>query len=130
MDKMNTAQPLFPHLPKRLEGLKELVENMFHPYMQQKKGHLLEPVSRDHKGWYAERKKVIRRILILTDNIFLGTIIKNRKGGDYVDCFGFYFDLKGLIGSIKEVEVNVVNRGEQFKSISPMRLSFSINSIA
>ncbi|MGA1865565.1 MAG: hypothetical protein ACMUHX_10945 [bacterium] len=24
MDKMNTSQPLFPHLPKRLEGLNEL----------------------------------------------------------------------------------------------------------
>ena len=107
MEKANTVQPLFPHLPERLAGLEELAENLwwswnpgarmlfktldrqawkesghnpdkmlrefprellekagadadyirryddvmdvFRKYMQQKKCHLLEPVSRDHK---------------------------------------------------------------------------------
>jgi len=107
MEKMNTVQPLFPHLPERLAGLEELAENLwwswnpgarmlfktldrqawkesghnpdkmlrefprellekagadtdyirryddvmdtFRNYMQQKKCHLLEPVSQDHK---------------------------------------------------------------------------------
>jgi len=29
MEKMNPVQPLFPHLPKRLEGLEELAENLW-----------------------------------------------------------------------------------------------------
>ena len=74
-------------------------------------------------GLTAARKLGIRRILILIDNIFWGTIIKHGQEEGYRDCFGFYPDLKGLIDSFEEVEVNVASRGEQFKSISPMRLS-------
>jgi starch phosphorylase len=29
MEKMNTVQPLFPHLPERLAGLDELAENLW-----------------------------------------------------------------------------------------------------
>jgi len=29
MGKMNTVQPLFPHLPERLAGLEELAENLW-----------------------------------------------------------------------------------------------------
>jgi starch phosphorylase len=29
MEKMNTVQPLFPHLPERLAGLEELTENLW-----------------------------------------------------------------------------------------------------
>ena len=29
MEKINTVQPLFPHLPKRLAGLEELAENLW-----------------------------------------------------------------------------------------------------
>ena len=30
MEKMNTVQPLFSHLPERLAGLEELAENLFY----------------------------------------------------------------------------------------------------
>jgi hypothetical protein len=79
-------------------------------------------------GLTAARKLGIRRILILTNNIFLGTIIKNGQGKDCWDCFGFYPDLKGLIGSFEEVEVNVVNRGEQFKPESRANELWMVNS--
>ena len=29
MEKINTGQPLFPHLPQRLAGLEELAENLW-----------------------------------------------------------------------------------------------------
>ncbi len=67
-------------------------------------------------GLTAARKLGIRRILILTNNIFLGTMIKKGQGADCWDCFGFYPELKGLIYRFEKVKVNIVNGGEQFKS--------------
>jgi len=50
----------------------------------------------------------IRRILILTNNALLETIIKNGTGEEYIDNYGFYPDIKKLMNNFEEVAVKVI----------------------
>lgn len=67
---------------------------------------------RDLSGLYIglkEAKKFgAKRILILTDNFFLRTIIKNRQRESYINYYGFYNDINRMINNFKEVRVEVV----------------------
>jgi hypothetical protein len=50
----------------------------------------------------------IGKILILTNNAFVGIMVKNGPGEGYVDYYGFYPDIKRLISGFEEVGVKVV----------------------
>ena len=50
----------------------------------------------------------IRRVLILTNNALLETIIKNGTGEEYIDNYGFYPDIKKLMNNFEEVAVKVI----------------------
>ena len=52
MEKMNPVKPLFPHLPERLAGLEELVENLC--LMELESGRSLTPT-----GWGSQRKAMV-----------------------------------------------------------------------
>jgi len=68
---------------------------------------------RDLSGLYIGLKEAenfgVRRILILTDNSFLGTIINNGLREDYMDYYGFYDDISNMIDNFEEVRVKVVD---------------------
>ncbi len=67
---------------------------------------------RDLSGLYIGLKEAehfgVRRILILTDNAFLGTIIRNGMGDGYTDYYGFYPEIKKMINAFEEVSVKLV----------------------
>jgi hypothetical protein len=67
---------------------------------------------RDISGLYIGLREAehcgVKRIMVLTDNSFLGTIIKNGLGESYVDYYGFYYDIKRLMCNFEEVGVKVV----------------------
>lgn len=50
----------------------------------------------------------VRKILILTNNAFVGIMVKNELVESYMDYYGFYPDIKRLISGFEEVGVKVV----------------------
>ena len=67
---------------------------------------------RDLSGLYIGLKEAenfgAKKILILTDNFFLRSLIKNGHGEDYMDYYGFYNDINRMINNFEEVRVKVV----------------------
>lgn len=67
---------------------------------------------RDLSGLFIGLKEAevlgLKKVLVLTNNAFLGTIIKNGLGEGYMDYYGFYPDIKKMIANFDEVGVKVV----------------------
>ncbi|MEW5803456.1 MAG: reverse transcriptase-like protein [bacterium] len=68
-------------------------------------------------GLTRAKKLGARKILIVTNNIFLGILIKNEPGKAWRDNYGFHADIKRLINTFELVEVKIVSHeGKQRKA--------------